>query len=82
MKGHITQNGYLRIERHGKYKNQACPFDNPTQDQAKARCGDWCPLFGEAEHVEMLDSEVELSLCKKVLYFKTSDFTDDREAAE
>ena len=77
MKGHIDAGGNLYITRGKKETIQACPYSREDLP-----CGDWCPLFSEPEQVEMLDSEIELSLCKKVLYFKTADFTDDRETAE
>jgi len=48
MKIKRDENGYLEIERAGRFVFQYCPLDpgNPYQ----SRCGDWCPLFGEPEH--------------------------------
>lgn len=44
MKGEITKDGSLVLERAGVIKTQACPRD-PTEGGCD--CGDWCPLFGD-----------------------------------
>lgn len=39
----LSDDGFLFMFRHGKWKAQICPFE-PTAE-VPARCGDWCPLF-------------------------------------
>lgn len=43
MKLDISKDGYLTIERAGKFKSALCPYDVNG-----VTCGDWCALFGEA----------------------------------
>ena len=42
MKIKIDNNGWLWIERAGKFKAQGCSHGNEW-----VPCGDWCPKFGE-----------------------------------
>lgn len=80
MKGMITKQGELVIERAGKMKMQFCPF---VKEQVP--CGDECPLFGEPYTDKLLfeDGVHEatcLSLCgNRTLNFR--EFTDDRGEA-
>ena len=63
MKIRINKDGFLEIERAGKWKEQICPYTKPRKghqyietEDVKANymqvvdgtpCGDWCPLFSE-----------------------------------
>ena len=92
MKGKI-EFGFLYIEREGsEMKSQYCPFDSTPavfEGEDKARCGVWCPLFGEPKtedqepptlyrgvSVSSGPQITSLSLCQKTLYF--DDFEDER----
>ncbi len=46
MKIKINAQGNLEIERAGKFRKQACPF------QWDEFCGNWCPLFGEPQPID------------------------------
>lgn len=46
-KGRISLLGALSITRGTQDKIQGCPR---SEDDGRF-CGDWCPLFGEPEHV-------------------------------
>ena len=48
MKIQIDAKGQLHISRNGVLKPQFCPFD-VANEATQAKCGDWCPLFGEPE---------------------------------
>ena len=67
MKGKIDKDGFLWIERKGKWTKQFCPFIGDDW------CGQWCLLFGEPEfidgHPRFIDGHPRLSLCRKVLEF-------------
>ncbi len=67
MKIKINDDGYLEIERAGKFKEQYCP--------SGGKCGDGCALF---EELEKEDDCIILRLCKKVYLIKQKDFTDER----
>ena len=86
MKIRIDRDGWLEIERAGFMKLQECPYDVETEDCGRARCGDWCPLFGELEerHEPIYGdgigpvNAIELSICKRVWRCKPDDFEDER----
>lgn len=71
MKIRITNEGFLKIERAGKFKSQLCPHD-----QEDARCGDWCPLFDEPCVTE--DGKCSLYICQRSFLTKPEDFEDQR----
>ena len=60
----ITKNGYLEIERAGKFVEQRCPLF-----YREYPCGDWCPLFGEpAEETYGNGKRIsDLELCRATL---------------
>jgi len=75
MKGEISKNGFLSIERAGKMKKQYCPY---ADDEA---CGDWCPMFGEPKTVYTMKNTqrgeaVVLQICR--MRFPFDDFVDRR----
>lgn len=79
MKIKIDKNGWLKIYRLNRWKDQFCCYH---QD---CFCGDWCPLFGDPEFFEgelpdgsKFDS-VSLDICKKHFCMNKKDFTDERE---
>ena len=41
MKAKINKNGWLEIERAGKFISQSCLYDKGSY------CGDYCPAFEE-----------------------------------
>jgi transcription elongation factor Elf1 len=73
VKGKIDRDGWLWIERAGEMKIQECPYQSCT-----AKCGDWCPHFGELEKiVEELTVYLYISCgCDKTFAF--GEFTDER----
>ena len=72
MKGKITNNGMLQIERVGKYVPQYCPVESDD-----GICGHWCPLFSEPyEDTTPGGKMISLSLCHKTLNF--SELIDER----
>lgn len=75
MKIKIDKLGYLNIERAGKMAAQDCPATH-------ARCGDWCPLFGEPYRwggENGPDTVMRIELCGgKTLICAPADFTDER----
>ena len=80
MKGKIDKDGFLYIERAGKYILQYCPFSGSSD---VTECCHWCALFGEPEIIEDITDPngnkyniITLELCKKILYF--NEFTDKR----
>ena len=77
MKGIISSNGFLFIERGVDLAAQHCPFDSPPEGINKSQCGSWCPLFGEPESD---GNEVKLSICRKELVFEK--FDDERPQSE
>ena len=77
MEGIINEGGILKIKRGGKMATQMCPFA-----EGEARCGDWCPLFGNpiiskwigSPDPDMKDREWNpkhwyLQICHTLLYF-------------
>jgi hypothetical protein len=44
MKIKIRKDGFLELERAGKFMSQFCAVSRNL-----SRCGDWCPKFGEPE---------------------------------
>lgn len=74
MKAKIDKNGYLELERAGKFKRQYCPFtaydDNPNI------CGDWCPLF---DIRTSSDNATVIYLCNQRSYYDV-ELTDERGA--
>jgi len=51
-KGMITETGMLYIERRGRLVSAACPYSSVGATTAK--CGEWCPHFGEPHESELL----------------------------
>jgi hypothetical protein len=87
MKIRINKNGYLEIERIGKWKRVLCPLDSIRADTACSTCGDWCALFGEPEESPVFfESDgtsgtgelVELELCHKTIVVNKKNFEDLR----
>lgn len=77
MKIRIDKDGFLAIERGGKMKPQNCPYDNPPIDSIPAKCGHWCPLFGEPEFTS--ENVMMLGICNdKYLICDVKDFEDER----
>ena len=88
MKGNIDGNGWLYVTRANGIRTQLCPFGALDG----ARCGDYCPHFGEPEAEIVRDTfhdclggiapvrytgKTELRLCHgTVLVF--DEFTDER----
>ena len=74
MKGKITSNGTLQIDRgvnSTRWKDAFCPF--PTDD--KLRCGDWCPHFDV--NVDVFTAWIHL--CHgKIIKVQREHFTDER----
>lgn len=69
MKGKLNKNGWLSIQRKGKYAEAICPYDKENH-----QCGSLCALFEEPRH---FGTNIKLSLCKKNLIF--SELIDERE---
>ena len=69
MKIRIDNNGWLSVERAGKFKDQKCPHD---QDNL-VHCGDWCPLFGEPHNWET--GSQAINLCMNFIH---GEITDER----
>ncbi len=65
MKITITNEGYLRLERAGRLRDQRCTHNGQ-------RCGDWCPIFGEPHDY---DGRQALNLC---MSFLEGEITDER----
>ena len=60
MDGRIRK-GSLEISRHGEWQLEYCPFSFSTR-----LCGESCPLFGEPEPAEHVDSaKTRLKICQK-----------------
>lgn len=60
MKGKISDNGLLSIKRKNVYVEMYCPYTD------EARCGHWCPLFGEPmEFVNI----IKLKICSTEIIF-------------
>jgi hypothetical protein len=66
----ITNEGYLRLERAGRLRDQRCTHNGQ-------RCGDWCPLFGEPG-LECPDGQRGLEICQGRLL--RGEITDERGA--
>lgn len=74
MKGLISANGVLHIERKGRTAEALCPFDRSDRRAEDAvACGDWCALFHEPITRK---ATTELPLCHKILVF--NEFQDLR----
>jgi len=70
MKAKINADGFLEIERAGKFKEQMCP-------KCKMKCGDWCPLFHEPSFGN--GGEVMgLNICEGSFPTYKKDFIDER----
>jgi hypothetical protein len=89
MKGKITKQGWLQIERAGKFIDQECPFVNSSADGTK--CGQWCPHFGEPENEEYVSNDFKtnkqivetittLGTCRWKLFFKS--LIDERKESD
>jgi len=74
MKGGLSSDGVLYIERAGTNKPQMCPYN-------EGACGDSCPLFGEPIVVDASEGDygcVVLHTCnRKILEFE--EFNDMRK---
>lgn len=85
LRGKIDGNGHLSLERPRKktvsnveaWRAVYCP-----SSQAEARCGDWCPHFGEPTTANKLNGRepaVSLRLCWGTsIGFLAGEFTDER----
>ena len=73
MRIEISENGYLWLERAGTMKRQDCHYRD-------ARCGDWCPLFGEPEQTRYGSTIVHLG-CGYHTYIEGT-ITDKRKRPE
>lgn len=71
MKAKIDKDGWLWLERAGKFKKQYCLFQNENNDLGQAKCGDWCPLFGKIEtNYDLITSEFKIEICQnRILHF-------------
>ena len=77
MKGKIDKDGFLKLHRGNKLKQQDCK-DNPDERW----CGDWCPQFGEPRAIRP-GSEVFLDICQeRTLVFGEGDFVDELNKEE
>jgi hypothetical protein len=74
MKARIDKNGYLSLTRNGKYREQTCPYQNPS-----LWCGDWCPKFGtHVDHMNALsEKRTQIETCSGGLYLES--VVDERE---
>jgi len=85
MKAKIDKNGYLEIERAGKFKSQRCPF---SSNNMFTPCGDMCPLFHESYYSDEglpfgeEKNMVEITLCTSSLILEEENFVDEREKSE
>jgi len=79
MKAKININGFLEIERAGRFKLQRCPFRSTLNF---INCGDGCPLFEEPfifkDRVKEKDM-VQLKFCQSAIFLDKKDFVDERE---
>jgi hypothetical protein len=70
MKGKIDASGWFTRNETDQY----CPLDSVNENEA--RCGDWCPLFGEPSEPDP-QGKIQLQICQgRVLYF--DEFEDER----
>ena len=78
MKGKLTKDGALVINRAGKEREMSCPFVTGNASLVQEyTCGDWCPLFAEPAGN---DKGAFLELCHATLYFE--EFEDERVEPE
>lgn len=49
MNSRIVPDGHLEILRCGKWQPQICPWTRNEDLTFQRECGDWCPLFHEAD---------------------------------
>lgn len=67
MKFRLNSHGHLLITKNGTEVEATCPFHNHVT--VIARCGNWCPHFGEIHGGVMVTNsmkyynEVSLELC-------------------
>lgn len=79
VKGKIDKNGFLEIERAGKFKTVECrrsTFMSAHGDIACLACNDNCSLFGEPGIEKFFTGRIFLKLCEKTWHF--DEFEDKR----
>ena len=72
----INKEGLLMIKRRGTFVRQCCP-----RDPDGAKCGDWCPLFGEPEtraYARAINDHISLSICGAHFDVLKKTFIDER----
>lgn len=76
MRGIITKDGILKIQRKSNWKEQHCPY--VKNDAYDTRCGDWCPLLEEPAYINRgFEHQFRLCACNRTLWF--DEFMDERE---
>lgn len=75
MKGKISKNGILYIERAGELKPQFCRRNNVGD-----HCNHFCPGFREPE--KLADNNYVLELCHSIGVLRFTEFTDERGRGE
>ncbi len=81
MIGLIDKNGYLVLWRVDGLQACACPFATVGPGSTTAKCGDWCPHFGEPEDPRMFEGKKVASItltCGSGRKFYFNDGFDDR----
>lgn len=84
MKGELVRDGGLLIERAGHLSRLDCPFAALGPDREIARCGDWCPHFGEPIEVSRVTNPAAsvlvdvLLTCGSGRKFRFNQFKDGR----
>lgn len=63
MKIIISEKGHLYIFRGNRYREQYCPYSALDSNGFGARCGDWCPMFGEPRMTSVILNEGYLDVC-------------------
>ncbi|HBA85216.1 MAG TPA: hypothetical protein DCZ95_14095 [Verrucomicrobia bacterium] len=77
MMGRVGKDGFLKLHRGDKLKQQDCPHTG----ESRLWCGDWCPQFGEP--CNSFAGGTRLEICQgRVLYFEEGNFVDERKKEE